>query len=148
MWRRMKRISHSCNVIFTSHKSKTRRGSLLYHRHFPSAWISNYIHCKVWDEITCTFSNFNGKHRWSLGMDKLFHPTLYNGRNYMSMLGLKLIHVSKKGPGINKGHSILCYRVWFFGSKAGFTFAAVPHAILCCIGPRYIESIQFPIDAP
>ena len=36
-------------------------------------------------------------HRWSLGMDKLFHPTHYNGCNYLSMLGLKLIHVSKRG---------------------------------------------------
>ena len=24
------------------------------------AWISNYIHCKVWDEITYLFLNFNG----------------------------------------------------------------------------------------
>ena len=24
------------------------------------AWISNYIHCKVWDEITYPFLNFNG----------------------------------------------------------------------------------------
>ena len=31
-------------------------------------------------------------------MDELFHPTLYNGCNYLSMLGLKLIHVSKSGP--------------------------------------------------
>ena len=37
-------------------------------------------------------------HRWSLGMDKLFHPTLYNECNYLSMLGLKLNQVSKTGP--------------------------------------------------
>ena len=36
-------------------------------------------------------------HRWSLGMDKLFHPTSYNGCNHLSMLGLKLNHVSKMG---------------------------------------------------
>ena len=24
------------------------------------AWISNYIHYKVWNEITYTFINFNG----------------------------------------------------------------------------------------
>ena len=36
--------------------------------------------------------------RWSLGMDKLFHPTVYNVCNYGSMLGLKLNHVSKRGP--------------------------------------------------
>ena len=36
-------------------------------------------------------------HRWSLGMDKLFHPTHYNGCDYLSMLGLKLNHVRKRG---------------------------------------------------
>ena len=30
-------------------------------------------------------------------MDKLFLSTLYNGYNYLSMRGLKLIHVSKRG---------------------------------------------------
>ena len=37
--------------------------------------------------------------RWSLGMDKLFHPTHYRACDYLSMLGLKLNHVSKRGPG-------------------------------------------------
>ena len=36
-------------------------------------------------------------HRWSLGMDKQFHPTFHNGWDYISMLGLKLNHVSKRG---------------------------------------------------
>ena len=31
-------------------------------------------------------------------MDKKFHPTLYNGCNFLSMPGLKLTHVSKRGP--------------------------------------------------
>ena len=31
-------------------------------------------------------------------MDKWFHPTIYNGCNYLSLLQLELIHVSKKGP--------------------------------------------------
>ena len=39
------------------------------------------------------------RHHWSLGMDKQFHPTVYSGCNYLSMLGLKLNHVSKRGPG-------------------------------------------------
>ena len=30
-------------------------------------------------------------------IDKV-HPTLYNGCNYLSMLGLKLDHVSERGP--------------------------------------------------
>ena len=32
------------------------------------------------------------------GMDKRFLPSHYNGCNYLSMMGLKLIHVSKRGP--------------------------------------------------
>ena len=36
-------------------------------------------------------------HRWSLGMDKKFRPILYWVCNYISMLGLKLNHVSKRG---------------------------------------------------
>ena len=32
------------------------------------------------------------------GMDKQFHPTLYNGCNYLSMLGIKLNHASERGP--------------------------------------------------
>ena len=35
--------------------------------------------------------------RWSLGMDKQFHPALFWACNYLSMLGLKLNHVSKRG---------------------------------------------------
>ena len=41
---------------------------------------------KVCDEITYPFPNFNGV------------PTFYNGCNYLSMLGLNLNHVRKKGP--------------------------------------------------
>ena len=34
--------------------------------------------------------------RWSLGIDTHVHPTLYWACKYLSMLGLKLIHVSKR----------------------------------------------------
>ena len=58
------------------------------------AWISNYTQYKVCDEITYPFPNFNG----SLGMDKWFHPTFCWTRDYLSVLGLKLILISKRGP--------------------------------------------------
>ena len=32
---------------------------------------------------------------WSLWMNKIFHYTLYNGCNYLSILGLELIHVNR-----------------------------------------------------
>ena len=44
---------------------------------------------KMLFEITYPFSNLNGE------TVDLFHPTLYYGCNQLSMLGLKLIHVSK-----------------------------------------------------
>ena len=34
------------------------------------AWISNYIHYNMQDEITYPFLNFQRLHRWSLGMYK------------------------------------------------------------------------------
>ena len=62
--------------------------------------------------------------RWSLGMDKLFHPIFYNGCNCLSMLGLKLNHVSKRG---HRGDS--------FGTKQAIgkpwpTFHQFPHWVL------------------
>ena len=47
-------------------------------------------------------------HRWSLGMDKLFHPTPYQACHYLSILGIKLNHVGKRGP---KSHQS-CTRFW------------------------------------
>ena len=37
-------------------------------------------------------------HRWSLGMNKYFQLTLYGACDYLSTLGLTLIHVSKRAP--------------------------------------------------
>ena len=51
----------------------------------------------VWNDITYPFTNL-AVHRTPLGLDQSFHHTLYNGCNYLSILGLKLIHVSKEGP--------------------------------------------------
>ena len=37
-------------------------------------------------------------HRQSSEINKLFHPTRYDGFSYLSMLGVELIHISKMGP--------------------------------------------------
>ena len=55
-----------------------------------------YIYYNVCNENNYPFPNLSG--RWSIGMQKYFHPTLYWRCDYLSMLRLKLIHVSKKGP--------------------------------------------------
>ena len=46
-------------------------------------------------------------YRWSLGMDNWFHPTFYNGSDYLFMLGFKLIHVSKRGPGVQANNGAI-----------------------------------------
>ena len=61
---------------------------------------------KVCDEITYPFLNFNG---WSLGMDKWFHPILYDGYNYLFHAGM-LNHVSKRGHSCRGMISIVA---WF-----------------------------------
>ena len=52
--------------------------------------------------------------RWSLGMYKLFHPTLHKRCNFLSLLGLNLIPVNEQGSCI-----ATCSHLWFF-----FRFAA------------------------
>ena len=46
-----------------------------------------------WNYIS--IPRFQRLHRWSLGMDQQFHPTHYNGSNYLSMLRLQLYHSVK-----------------------------------------------------
>ena len=53
--------------------------------------------------------------RWSLGMDKLFHTTFYQSCHYLSMLGLKLNHVSKRGPRPGIESQWLCLQLTRFG---------------------------------
>ena len=47
--------------------------------------VWNYLSISKLQQCSC----------WSLGNDNQFHPTFYNGCNYL--LGLKLIHVRKRG---------------------------------------------------
>ena len=51
---------------------------------------------KVWHEITYPSPNYNGAtvDVW----ERVHDATLNNGCNYLSMMGLKLIHVSKIDP--------------------------------------------------
>ena len=60
------------------------------------AWISNHMRIKMWDEIAYPFPNFNGAtvEVWKCVSNFIPH---FNGCNYLSMLGLKLVHVRKMG---------------------------------------------------
>ena len=70
---------------------------------FDPAWISNYIHYEMWNEITYPLPNFNGctVEVWELvssfNPDFTGHLTHYNGFDYLSMMRVKLIDVNKRG---------------------------------------------------
>ena len=64
-----------------------------------SVWICNHILSNEWDEITILSLNANGGQ--NLVMDNLSYATLYVTRKYLSMLGIKIIHVSKRAPEIS-----------------------------------------------
>ena len=51
-----------------------------------------------WNHLS--ISKFQRLRRRRLKMQKQFHTIFYNGFNYLSTLGLKLNHVSKRDPGI------------------------------------------------
>ena len=62
----------------------------------------------MWDEVAYPFLYFSGPNRWSLGMVRWFHPTLFWACDYLSMLGLKLIHVSKRGHSYSYSSETSC----------------------------------------
>ena len=63
-----------------------------------TAWISNHIHYKMWDEMTYPFPKFNGATVEVWEWISNFTHTLV-ACDYLSMLRLKLNHVSKRGLG-------------------------------------------------
>ena len=83
-------------VVNTVSPLHTRGPSYLHRLTLILACIRIYIHYKKWDTII--HSQTSKVHRWSLEKDKWFHPTLYWACGYLSMLGLRLIHISKRGP--------------------------------------------------
>ena len=84
-------LQNTHNIIQNTHNRHP-----LYFPYLHPAWISNLMPSKVWEEFIYPF--LQQKHHWSLGMDYSFHHIYYNGCNYLSMLGFKLIHFSKTGP--------------------------------------------------
>ena len=57
--------------------------------------MNNHMFSKLRDEITYPFANVNGcaVEVWEC----VIRPILCNGCNYLSMLGLKLIHIFNRG---------------------------------------------------
>ena len=69
--------------------------------------INHHMARKVWDEFTYLFPKRQRLQSWSLGMDKKVHPTLHSGYSYLCILGLKLIHISKRRHGAIRFRDIL-----------------------------------------
>ena len=65
---------------------------------------------------------------WSLGMDWEFHPILYWACDYLSMLGLKLNRVIKRGPKLND--SVMNDQLWQY-------FINIFHELLCAFRKKY-----------
>ena len=63
------------------------------------AWIINYIHKKVWNEIAYSFSNFNRASIEVWEWISNFIPYSKWACDYLFILGLKLNHVSDGVPG-------------------------------------------------
>ena len=57
--------------------------------------------------------------RWSLGMDKYIHPTLYQACDFLSMLEFKLIHVRKRGPWLPWYFILVEPHGLYFGNQRG-----------------------------
>ena len=79
-------------------------------------------------------------YRWILGVGKWFHPTLYLACVYLSMLELKLNHVSKRTPYVflffmyvvyqqymRMLHSVLCLHVVILSSSDGIVWFIDPY---------------------
>ena len=70
--------------------------------------------------------------RWSMGMDKYFHPTLYWTCDYLSMQRFKFIHVCKRSPSQVYSHHLSSLH-WYWGNDIEILSTWLA---LCEINPR------------
>ena len=71
----------------------------IYMRDLGITRIKNITSIKMCGWNYLSIPNLQRFHLWSLGMDKLFLPTLYRACDHLSKLGLQLIHTGKVAPG-------------------------------------------------
>ena len=88
-----------------------------YYSTLTTAWISNHIHYKVWEEITYPFSGcIVDAWKWTC--------------DYLSVLGLTLIHVNKWAPGIPFLTWFNCYKSWINDYIHCFMWGVITHPCL------------------
>ena len=92
-----------------------------------------------------THSQTSGWNRWNVGIDKKFPSALYGRCNYLSMLWLKLIYVSKMSPWLTS--NFILWRVPYSCSLYNATAST-------CIDPWvitshfYVDVITYPYPNP
>ena len=93
-------INTSCEFIMNDCITTTKQSTTK-----PCAYFLGY---------TVSIPKRQWLHRWSMGTDKWFEPTLYNGFNYLSITGLKLDYDRETVPG-----SHVCVLLWFGTGRFG-----------------------------
>ena len=74
------------------------------------AWIRNHMSSKVCDEIVYPFPNFKVE-VWEWINDSIIHFIMGVQCNHLSMVGLKLNHVNKRGPGVHGYEGVVSFMV-------------------------------------
>ena len=93
-------LDASARIIVSHNYSTQVFGSILFTPSLVTKWHDRhrYLSIHYVPYLMSLSSPWHCSKTLSLRMDKQFHPTLYNECNYISTVGLKLIHVSKLGP--------------------------------------------------
>ena len=84
-------------LYHSAHPNNYAPWPLLHRLTLITTWISHYLHHKVSGAFTY-HPKLQRCNRWCLGMDIKIHPTLYWACEYLFTMGVKPIHVSKRGP--------------------------------------------------
>ena len=102
----------------------------------PSHYLNQCWNIVNWILANKIQWNFFIEKNGSLEMNKYLHLTFYNGCDYLSMLGLKLIHVSKRGPSsLHPKVIVTCITLynWRLQSTPQHScgFSCIMHCTLC-----------------
>ena len=125
-------IAISTSLLYYNAKLKPSilTESTFYDLNNEMGWIGVLVYVVKGQKASNKWALYNVYHRrWSWEIEKYFHPTHYNGSKYLSMLGLKLNHVSKRGLLVvtSKHYNLLnqCASVFLFFSCFLFTSPCV-----------------------
>ena len=129
------------NVVHTSiwvlHDSFTKLWTLAQFGTVPAnvIWLNNFVdrHYNRQNVVAWTYSwSCKWCSSWSLGMAKQFRNKLYFLSHYLSMLGLKLSHVSRRGPWWFEYNQLFACHL-FYGNECVSTIFIKTNFISCAL---------------